>query len=118
MKQEYRAPVHEMDRIKAGLARHLVAATLGVPLEAMTPGARRGTTACRARWLALYLAHVSYGWTLERVAHVFGVNRATAGSACRWAEEARDHRPLDALLETLEGHIRGLFAAPRCDLPA
>lgn len=118
MRQEYRAPVHEMDRVKAGLARHLVAASLGVPVEAMAPGLRRGTTACRARWLALYLAHVSYGWTLERVAHVFGVNRATAGVACRWSEEQRDRPQIDALLDTLEGQIAVLFALPRCDLPA
>ena len=50
--------------------------------------------ACRARWSAMYLAHVSFGWPLERVGHAFGLNRATASTACRWAEDARDE-PID-----------------------
>mgnify|MGYP006181432021 CR=1 FL=1 len=40
---------------------------------------------CRARWLAMYLSYVTFGWPMDRVAHAFGLNRATAAAACRWA---------------------------------
>ena len=81
--------------------------------------------ACRARWSAMYLAHVSYGWPLERVGHAFGLNRATASTACRWAEDARDDDRYDAVMdgldveqsgiqrmEQLEGRIPGLSFQP------
>lgn len=120
MEETYTVPVTEADRIKAALAIHLVAIRTGARADRMT---RTGRTArldprtCRARWLAMYLAHVSFGWTLERVGHVFGLNRATASTACRWAEDERDRPAIDDLLSQLETLIRSLYAAPRCELP-
>ena len=64
----------------------------------------------------MYLAHVSFGWPLERVAHAFGLNRATAGTACRWAEDERDAPALDALLDRLERGVREVLDAPRHEL--
>ena len=90
MPRSYRVPVTEADRIRAGLALHLVAACTGVSAEQMAGTDRLPPPACRARWLAFYLAHVAYGWPLERVGHAYGVNRATVAGACRWAEDARD----------------------------
>ena len=58
---DYRVPVSEQDRTKAGVALHLVSATTGVPVEAMTRPHRLSPRATRSRWLALYLAHVSFG---------------------------------------------------------
>ena len=66
----------------------------------------------------MYLAQVSYGWPLERVGHAFGLNRATAAAACRWAEDGRDHPSVDALLERLELCVSHLLEAPTCELPA
>ena len=90
------------DRIRAGLALTMVAASTGVPVEQMTPRARLEGRACRARWVAMYLAHVTFGWPVERVGHAFGLNRTTAAQACRWVEDERDCRLLDELLEHLE----------------
>ena len=64
------------------------------------------------------LAHVGYGWPLERVGHAFGVNRATAGVGCRWAEDARDDPAIDGLLDRLEATIRDVCEAPRLELAA
>ena len=61
----------------------------GVPATEMLRRERTRPRACRARWSAMYLAHVSFGWPLERVGHAFGLNRATAAAACRWACAAR-----------------------------
>lgn len=114
----WRAPVAEEDRIRAGLALQLVAAATGISVETMTASVRLKGRACRARWLALYTAYVTFGWPLDRVAHAFGLNRATAAAACRWAEDGRDHPTVDALLERLEFCVNQLLEAPACELPA
>lgn len=116
MSDSYRVPVMEADRSKAGLAIHLVATATGLSARRIASNDRLRDGYCRARWLAMYLSHIAFGWPLERVGHVFGVNRATAGNACRWAEDERDHPELDALLDRLESLISNLFDAPRCDL--
>jgi len=112
----YRVPVAEADQIRAGLAMQMIALSVGVSTRAMTRPDRLSYSACRARWLSMYLAHVGYGWPLERVSHAFGVNRVTASAGCRWAEDARDDRALDTLLDRLEGFIRDMCEAPKLDL--
>lgn len=118
MDDRYRAPVTEGDRNRAGLAIQLVAAATGVTAERMRGRVRLGGSECRARWLAMYLSHVTFGWPLERVAHAFGLNRATAAAACRWAEDERDRPTLDAMLDRLERCVREVLDAPVCELPA
>ena len=118
MQDDYRVPVTEGDRIRAGLATQMVALTCGVAPGEEGKRRPRGLRACRARWLSMYLAHVGFGWPLERVGHAFGVNRATVGIGCRWAEDARDDPVLDSLLDCLEGAIRDLCEAPKAELAA
>jgi chromosomal replication initiation ATPase DnaA len=118
MGQTYRPPVEEGDRIRAGLAMQLIALPTGIPAEAMTSRERLSLRSTRARWLAMYLAHVGFGWPLERVGYAFGVNRATVGIGCRWAEDARDDPTLDALLDRLETAVRDICEAPRLELAA
>jgi chromosomal replication initiation ATPase DnaA len=110
--QDYRVPVTEGDQTRKGLAMQMIALTFNLPLAAMT-GERLSVKACRARWMAIYLAHVGYGWTLERVSHAFGVNRATAGVACRWSEDARDDPAVDAVLDRMEQTLRLICETPR-----
>ncbi len=116
MTSEYRVPVAEGDRIRAGLAMQLIALATGVPIEDMAPCVRVGPRACRARRLSMYLAHVGFGWPLERVGHAFGLNRVTAATACRWAEDARDRSDIDGLLDRLERMLRDLCEAPALEL--
>lgn len=118
MDETYQAPFADGDRIRAGLAIQLVAAATGVSVERMRARARLGGAECRARWLAMYLAYVTFGWPLERVGHAFGLNRATAAAACRWAEEERDRPSLNAMLDRLERCVREVMDAPVCELPA
>jgi len=113
---DYRVPVAEPDRIRTELALQLIALSAGISLAAMGARNRLAPKACRARWLAMYLAHVSFGWPLERVGHAFGLNRATAGAACRWAEDARDDAAIDAVLSRLELILRDIGEAPRLEL--
>ena len=112
----YRVPVTEPDRVRAGLVQQLIALCFGLPVEDIRAPGRLGLKGCRARWTALYLAHVGYGWPLERVSHVFGVNRATAGQGCRWAEDARDDPEFDNLLDRLTDLIRDVCETPKVEL--
>lgn len=114
--QNYRVPVLEGDRIRADAALSLSALAFHIPVEEMNRRERVRVRACRARWSAMYLAHVSYGWPLERVAHAFGLNRATASTACRWAEDERDRSEYDLLMDGLEGALRGVMGLPVVDL--
>lgn len=118
MEETYRAPVAHGDRIRAGLALQMVAASTGVPVERMNARNRLEGQACRARWLAMYLAHVTFGWPLERVGLAFGLNRSTAAAACRWVEDGRDGRGLDDLLARLERCVREILDIPVRELPA
>jgi len=118
MNDLYRSAAPGGDRLRAGLALQMVAAATGVPVERMRRGVRLEGQACRARWLAMYLTHVAFGWPIERVSQAFGLNRATAAQACRWAEDERDRPWLDDLLNRLERAVRDLLDAPRCELPA
>ncbi|WP_427789011.1 chromosomal replication initiator DnaA [Brevundimonas diminuta] len=112
----YRVPVLEGDRIRADAALGLVGLAFHIPVQEMTRRERVRPPACRARWSAMYLAHVSYGWPLERVAHAFGLNRATAGAACRWAEDERDRAEYDLLMDGLERSLRAVMELPVVDL--
>lgn len=114
----YRVPVAEADRIRVGLAVQLVAVATGIPAERIRRRARLDGPAGRARRLAMYVAHVTLGWPLERVGHGFGLNRATAAAACRWVEECRDHPSVDAMLDRLDRCAREILDAPSCELPA
>ena len=118
MTETYLVPVREDDRIKAELAMQLVAASTGVSKERMETRSRMERQACRARWLAMYLAYVTFGWPMDRVGHAFGLNRATAAAACRWAEDGRDRPAFDDLLERLERCVREVLDYPGCELPA
>lgn len=112
MDTAYRVPVTEHDRIRADLAALFVSALTEVPRERiLTPG--RTARERRARWTVLYLCHVALGWSLDRVAHVFGVNRSSVANACRWAEDERDRPAMDAMLNRLESQIEdALTPAP------
>ena len=114
--ERYRVPVTDADRIRADAALHLAGLAFGITVADMTRKDRVPPRACRARWSAMYLAHVSFGWPLERVAHAFGLNRATASTACRWAEDERDRNDYDLLMDGLEGALRGVMDMPLVDL--
>lgn len=61
MDTTYQVPVTERDRVRAGLVQQLIALCFGLPVEEVRMPGRRGPRGCRARWTALYLAHVGYG---------------------------------------------------------
>ena len=118
MNRPYRIIVPAEERHRADLVLQIVAMRLGTPVETVSRQGRLYYSALRVRRLSLYLAHVALGWTLERVAHAFGISRQTVGSACTRIEEARDEPHLNDLLDQLAGTIQAVCDAPPVtDLP-
>lgn len=113
MTTSYRAPVSDEDRGRAAVALHAVALALSVAPGPLRQVARADLRLRRVRWMAMYLAHVGYGWSMERVGHVFGPTRTSVATACRWVEDARDDPGLDTLLERLEQALRQI-SSPAC----
>ncbi|MFC0634854.1 helix-turn-helix domain-containing protein [Brevundimonas balnearis] len=98
---EYRILVGRADRVKAGLVVQLVALANDLTPEAVLDVRRREPEVRLARRTAFYLAHVTYGWSLERVGHAMGRNRVTVGAACKRVEDERDDPEADARIERL-----------------
>lgn len=101
------------DSLLAGVAVQVVAAATQIPPEEILVARGPGGRAKRARNLAMYLAHVGFGWPLRRVGAAFDRDRTTAGSACRWVEDERDDPQLDTLLDGLENGLQRLVQALR-----
>ncbi|MGQ3041600.1 MAG: chromosomal replication initiator DnaA [Brevundimonas sp.] len=118
MDDNYRAPALPGDRIRASLALQVIAAVTGIPAERMNTRTRLQGRECKARWMAMYLAHVTYDWPVERVGLAFGLNRTTAAKACRWGEDERDEPLVDILMERLERFVRDVLEVPACELKA
>lgn len=108
----YRIIVPSEDRDRADLTMHVVAMRLGTPMEAIRHRGRLSRSAVRVRRVSVYLAHVAFGWPLERVGYAFGVNRQTVGTSCTRIEEAREHRDVNDLLEQLTETLQALCEAP------
>ena len=47
---------------------------------------------------------------------MFGLNRATAGIACRWVEDERDRLDFDCVVDGMERAISALYALPRVEV--
>jgi chromosomal replication initiation ATPase DnaA len=102
----------------AAMVAQMVSMTTGVSAQSIISPRRVGTIVCRARYLAMYLAHVTYGWPLRRVGAAFQRDRSTVGIACRWVEDQRDDARMDAMLEHLEVTLRQAADAPVVELAA
>jgi hypothetical protein len=83
-------------------AARLSAGCFGVSLAEIAAPTRGSPRAARARHLAMYLAHVSFGLPLTIVATGFARDRTTAVYACRKIEDKRDDPAFDAALNDLE----------------
>jgi chromosomal replication initiation ATPase DnaA len=80
----------------------LVAAELGIPASALVARSRCRAEIAEARWLAMYLAHVVLGRSIDTLARLFRRNWSTVSRACMRLEDQRDRPEFDALLDRLE----------------
>lgn len=94
------------DLARARLATAAAAYAFGAPLESLGAAGRGARRVSYVRQIAMYLAHVSFGMNLNRVALAFERDRSTAAHACHKIEDARDDALLDARLDALEECLR------------
>jgi chromosomal replication initiation ATPase DnaA len=98
----------KIDAAKARFACDASAFALGVSDDLLTPD-RGSAQIAFARQVAMYLTHVAFGMSLQRVAVAFARDRSTVAYACHLIEDRRDDPALDDLLDALEASLR---AAP------
>ncbi|MEN9873263.1 MAG: hypothetical protein RL186_160 [Pseudomonadota bacterium] len=97
-----------LDAACARFACDAAAFALGCTPDLM--GQTRGNAATAfARQVAMYLTHVAFGMSLQRVATAFNRDRSTVAHACHAIEDRRDDPAMDDLLDRLEASLR---AAP------
>ena len=99
------------DRTWARLAAGTVAAATGHAPDRLLAKGARGAALRQARWMALYLAHTSLGWSQDRVAEAFAVTRRSVGRACQAIENDRDDPLVDAILAALDRALREVAGA-------
>ncbi|WP_297506433.1 helix-turn-helix domain-containing protein [uncultured Caulobacter sp.] len=99
-------PDPRRDRLTVGFVTHLVSLATGVPAAEINAPKRASHAAVRARQLAIYLTHITYHWSLARVAYAFGRDRTTCGHACRRIEDLREDAAFDRRLSELEACLR------------
>lgn len=103
-------PDPRRDRLTVAFVTHLVAMATDVSPGSIVANGRTSAAAARARQMAIYLTHVSFHWSLTRVAFAFGRDRTTCAHACHKIEDMRENAAFDARLAALETCLR---QAPR-----
>jgi chromosomal replication initiation ATPase DnaA len=98
----------DYDLARARFARDAVSFAFGCEEDLLTHMRGKAATSA-ARQVAMYLTHVAFGLSLQRVAVAFARDRSTVAHACHVVEDRRDHAGFDDLLDQLEASLR---AAP------
>ncbi len=88
-----------------------VARSFRVRAAALTAPGRTAAREALARHVAMYLAHVTFGWTYSQVARAFHRHRTSVLYACVRVEDRRDDACFDARLARLEGVIQSALGA-------
>ncbi|WP_205648493.1 helix-turn-helix domain-containing protein [Acuticoccus kandeliae] len=79
-----------------------VAAALDLPVDELAAKTRRTAPVAFARQIAMYCAHVTFGWSLTEAGEIFDRDRTTASHACRVVEDRRDDERIDAIIQIVE----------------
>ncbi|WP_420393171.1 helix-turn-helix domain-containing protein [Acuticoccus sp.] len=88
-----------------------VAAALNLPVDELGAKTRRAAPVAFARQIAMYCAHVTFGWSLTEAGAVFSRDRTTAAHACRVVEDRRDCPHIDAIITAVEGALESWLSA-------
>lgn len=94
------------DRAAAKLAIAVAGYGLGIDAAEISGPTRGSAPIAFARQVAMYLAHVAFEMSLNRVAIAFDRDRSTVGHACHLIEDRRDGVDFDDWIEGLESMLR------------
>lgn len=92
----------ERTEMRCRLAREIASAVLCVSMEEIARPNRSVAETCRARHLAIYLAHVVFQVSLSSIAVHFGRDRTSVAHAVRRIEDRRDDEAFEQLVARLE----------------
>lgn len=84
---------------------HAVAVAWDVEAQALKAPTRGEQDVAFARQVAMYVAHVAMGISLNQVAQNFGRDRTTARHACRVVEDRRDEPAFDERMRGVESAL-------------
>ena len=100
------------DVAAAHLAVSVASYALGVRAEEVAGRVRGSAQIAFARQVAMYLCHVGFELSLQRIAIAFHRDRSTVAYACHAIEDRRDEPRFDRWIAGLEGLVRR--SPPRC----
>jgi hypothetical protein len=98
---------HHLDMARARFACDAVGFALQCDADLLGPQ-RGSASVALARQMAMYLTHVGFGLSLQRVGIAFARDRSTIAYACHAIEDRRDDVAFDDLLDQLEAAIRAI----------
>lgn len=104
------------ESVPAATCRHVasrVAIAFGLDVRAIVSTGRGSPPAAFARQVAMYLAHVGFALSFERIGRQFGRDRTTVSHACRVIEDRRDDDAFDRLMSGLEASCRAVIVGDR-----
>jgi len=76
--------------------------------ELRRPG-RAAAGVARARQIAMYVAHVALGLSMNEIGRGFGRDRTTVSHACHRVEDLRDEIEFDRIVHTVEQVAQAAF---------
>ncbi len=95
----------------ARLAEAVAAAMARLPAQRLRGPLRGARAAIQARQVAMYLSHVVFGLSFNRIGICFGRDRTTVRHACRLVEDGRDDEDREFGLAAIECGLLALSAA-------
>ena len=101
-----RAAEADLDRARAAFVTHLVAMATGVEPQAMVRGLRVRGKLAEARAISIYLLHVGFALSQNRVAAAFQRDRTTISHALQKVEVLRERTEIDDVVSRLEACVR------------
>jgi chromosomal replication initiation ATPase DnaA len=94
------------DEAVARLAADVASYALGVPADEIMRMKRGEQRVAFARQVAMYLCHVAFEFSLQRVAIAFGRDRSTVAHACHLIEDKREDDRFEFWITGLELMLR------------
>lgn len=95
-------PTLAEDQATARFVAGLAAYSLSLDPDRLVAAERGSLALSCGRQVAMYLAHVTLGISLQRVGIAFGRDKTTVAHACRMVEQRRDRPGYDDWLDRLE----------------
>lgn len=101
-------PLPSLSRQRVELALHAVAVAWDVEAQALLAPTRGDQDVALARQIAMYMAHVALGISLNQIGQILGRDRTTARHACRVVEDRRDEPAFDERVRGIEEALSAL----------